>query len=73
MCDGVGLGRLLLFAIRRSLKLRVVEVILRCCVCLRGRLGGHSGVVMSRASSIYYTRVLLSRRGRQLRFGEVDM
>lgn len=55
------------------LELRVVEVLLRRFVRWRGRLGGLLGVVMTRASSIYYTEVLLSRCGRQLRFGEVDL
>lgn len=66
-------GCLLLFAMGDLLKLRVVEGVLRCFVRLRGRLGGHSGVVLTRASSIYYTKALLLRRGRQLRFGEVDL
>lgn len=70
MCD---CGCLLLFAIEDLLELRVVEVILRCFVRLRGWLGGHSEVVMTRASSIYYIEALLSGRGRQLGFGEVDL
>lgn len=73
MCDCVGLGRLLLFATEHLLKLRVVEVMLRFFERLRGQLGGHSGVVMTRASSIYYAEALLSKCGRQLRVGEVDL